>query len=1102
MKNLLLLMFVIFTYTVIIGQNQVNLSQANSSLDLITSNNNGFIFENNISKIDIVLTKTSEGEYINIIIPGYTPNGEYGAPELKSINRLIEVPYNADIVVEVKSYTEETISLDELGYSLKIMPNQPSLLKSQDPKDVEFIINKDYYNGTSSYEPELITINKLSKMRGVQIANLEINPFSYDADQNILTIKNNLRVEIEFKNPDWESTNRIKEKYYSPAFDRVYNMLWNYTELNTKDALSQYPIKYVIVSDPMFEETLQEFIEWKTKKGFYVVEAYTDEIGSSVNDIKSYLQGLYEAGTPEDPAPTYVLFVGDIAQVPTNNAGSGYSTHVSDMYTVEFDGGDDFVPEMYFGRFSATSIAELEPQIDKTLMFEQYTFPDPNFLEEVVLVAGVDQTYGNSHANGQVNYANNYYFNAEHNIVSNTYLYPESGNLDSEIISEISQGVGFVNYTAHCGSTGWGDPSFTNSDVPNLQNDNKYFFSVGNCCQSNQFDDPSCFGETLLRAANKGAVIHIGGSNSTYWNEDFYWSVGVASSINANITYEQSSTAAYDHLFHENGEDPYVNAYQMIYIGNMAVMEGSNATNAQYYWEIYHVMGDPSLMPYAGIPTEMEVDYFSSIPIGTSQLLVTTEPDAYVAFSIDGELLSAVLANESGEALLEFPQLINVGTADIVATKHFKQPHIGSCMIIPNDNDYDAMVKSIITPVSIMNSANATFNPTIEIMNLGQINLTNVEVSYVLNDNTEETVVINWEGNLGNLEYETVSFDEITLPSGNHTFQFAVNSPNGEEDEFPNNDILNKNVLVYSGDVSLTDIINPENMYCNEDSFIPEITIKNNDATALTSLECSYVCGIDTENITWNGNLAQGESVNISFEEITLESGSYEINFVIEQPNNGPDINPNDNTASKSFMINNPGINVEMQLSTDYYGSETTWELVNDETEQVLYSDGPWGDGSILSFTESWCLGNGCYTFTIYDSYGDGMQGSAWWPPTGPGHVTITNLSTSEVILDLNGEDFDSEYSVNFCLGNTDIELAKTSNISIYPNPASDIININSNEKILKIEIYNVVGKLIDSKHDLGNNSIYSTTELQSGIYTIIIETETQQVQKKIIIAK
>lgn len=1098
MKNLLILSLTLLTSFAIMGQNHINLNESASELRLVSSSTEGFVFNNNISQIDFGITKTPQGEFFKIIIPGYTPNNEYGAPELKSISRLVEVPYNTEIIINILSYTEETLSLDELGYTLKLMPNQPSLSKSQNPNDVEFVMNMDYYDGSSAYEPEIVTMSPLSKMRGVQIAKLEINPFTYDAASNTITVKNNLQVEVKFKNPDWTTTNTIKEKYYSPAFDRIYNMLWNYTPIATKDAISQYPIKYVIVSDPMFEETLQEFVEWKTKKGFYVIEAYTNDIGNSVNDIKAYLQGLYEAGTPEDPAPTYVLFVGDVAQIPVTTVGS----HVTDMYTVEFDGGGDYVPEMYFGRFSATSVAELEPQIEKTLMFEQYTFPDPSFLEEVVLVAGVDGSYGNSHGNGQINYATTYYFNAEHDIISHTYLYPESGNSAASIISDISNGVGYVNYTAHCGSTGWGDPSFTSSDVPNLQNNDEYFFSIGNCCQSNKFNDASCFGETLLRAANKGAVVHIGGSNNTYWNEDFYWSVGVASSINANTTYEQSSTAAYDHLFHENGEDPYVTAYQMTYIGNMAVMEGSSSTNAKYYWEIYHVMGDPSLMPYAGIPTEMEVDYFSSIPIGTSQLLVTTEPGAYVAFSIDGELLSAVLADESGEALLEFPQLINVGTADIVATKQFKQPHIGSCMIVPNDNDYDAMVKSIIAPVSIMNSADATFQPTIEIMNLGQLNLTSVEVSYVLNDNTEEAVVINWEGDLGNLEYETVSFDEISLPTGNHTFLFKVNAPNGEQDEFPDNDQMNRNVLVYSGDVSLTGIISPENMYCNEGAFIPEITITNNDASQLTSLVCSYVCGINTEEIEWNGNLNQGESVNISFEEITLESGTYEITFLIEQPNNGSDINTNDNTASKSFMINNPGINVEMQLSTDRWASETTWELVNDETEQVLYSDGPWEDGSILSFTETWCLGDGCYTFTIFDSYGDGMTGGGWFPPTDPGHVIVTNIETSEVYLDLEGASFTYETSINFCLGDTDIEVEKIAGINIYPNPANDIVNISSSEKIVKFEIYNVIGKLIDSKQDLGDNYRYSTNNLLNGMYTIVIETETQQIQKKIIITK
>ena len=101
---------------------------------------------------------------------------------------------------------------------------------------------------------------------------------------------------------------------------------------------------------------------------------------------------------------------------------------------------------------------------------------------------------------------------------------------------DVSEGVGFANYTAHCGSSGWADPSFTNSDVSGLQNNNEFGLMIGNCCLSNQFDVNVCFGEKLLRANNKGAVGYIGGSNNTYWNEDYWWAVGNGS-ISANPTY-------------------------------------------------------------------------------------------------------------------------------------------------------------------------------------------------------------------------------------------------------------------------------------------------------------------------------------------------------------------------------------------------------------------------------------------------------------------------------------------------------------------------------------------------------------------------------------
>ena len=166
------------------------------------------------------------------------------------------------------------------------------------------------------------------------------------------------------------------------------------------------------------------------------------------------------------------------------------------------------------------------------------------------------------------------------------------------IVADVSSGVGFANYTAHCGSSGWSDPSFSTADVPGLDNEDEFGVFIGNCCQSNKFDEPVCFGESLLRANNKGAVGYIGGSNNTYWDEDYWWAVGSTSNITATPTYAGTGLAIYDCLMHENGEqqnDWFITTGQMIHSGNLAVTQAGGSE--QYYWEIYHLMGDQSLMP-------------------------------------------------------------------------------------------------------------------------------------------------------------------------------------------------------------------------------------------------------------------------------------------------------------------------------------------------------------------------------------------------------------------------------------------------------------------------------------------------------------------------
>ncbi|MDG2264273.1 MAG: C25 family cysteine peptidase, partial [Flavobacteriales bacterium] len=373
----------------------------------------------------------------------------------------------------------------------------------------------------------------------------------------------------------------------------------NYIPMQAMDVITTYPVKYVIVADPDFESALQPLVEWKTRKGFIVVEAYTNDpaVGSTTSSIHAYLKDMYDNATIADPAPTYLLIVGDDAQVPSFDNGN----HLADMYYCEFDGGGDFYPELYYGRFSGVDIEDIEIQVAKTLVYEQYTFPNPSFLDEVVLVAGVDASMAPTYGNGQINYGTDNYFNATHGLTIYNYLYGSGTPITSDmpaasaaIISDVSNGVGVANYTAHCGSSGWSDPSFSTADVPGLQNDNEFGLLIGNCCQSNKFDEPICFGEALLRANNKGAVGYIGGSNNTYWNEDYWWGVGSTSNITADPTYSGTGLGIYDCLMHENGEqqdDWFITQGQILHSGNLAVTQAGGSE--QYSWEIYHLMGDP-----------------------------------------------------------------------------------------------------------------------------------------------------------------------------------------------------------------------------------------------------------------------------------------------------------------------------------------------------------------------------------------------------------------------------------------------------------------------------------------------------------------------------
>ena len=68
--------------------------------------------------------------------------------------------------------------------------------------------------------------------------------------------------------------------------------------------------------------------------------------------------------------------------------------------------------------------------------------------------------------------------------------------------------------------------------------------------------------------------------------------------------YEATGIGAYDGVFHDHGEADhlwYVTNDAVVFCGNLAVTEAGSSRD-EYYWNIYNLLGDPSLATYMGVP--------------------------------------------------------------------------------------------------------------------------------------------------------------------------------------------------------------------------------------------------------------------------------------------------------------------------------------------------------------------------------------------------------------------------------------------------------------------------------------------------------------------
>lgn len=82
------------------------------------------------------------------------------------------------------------------------------------------------------------------------------------------------------------------------------------------------------------------------------------------------------------------------------------------------------------------------------------------------------------------------------------------------------------------------------------------------------------------------------------------------------------------------------------------------------------------------------------------------------------------------------------------------------------------------------------------------------------------------------------------------------------------------------------------------------------------------------------------------------------------------------------------------------------------------------------------------------------------------------------------------------------IKNAESGNVTVYPNPAYNYINVNATSNINNVEVYTIAGQKVGDFTANGTQTVISTANLSNGMYMMRINTENGVINKKFSVAR
>jgi hypothetical protein len=213
-------------------------------------------------------------------------------------------------------------------------------------------------------------------------------------------------------------------------------------------------------------------------------------------------------------------------------------------------------------------------------------------------------------------------------------------------------------------------------------------------------------------------------------------------------------------------------------------------------------------------------------------------------------------------------------------------------------------------------------------------------------------------------------------------------------------------------DAQINQVTSPTGTICGATA-TPSVIVSNSGTTTLTSFVLTYnVDGGTNQTYNWTGTLTSGNAVTINLATLTLTDGAHTFNVTVGSPNGGTDQNAANNAGSSNYTAITTGSTVTLTLLTDCWGEEVSWNIEN-SSNTILYSQAANTLGDQVTTVTNFCLANGCYDFNIFDSFGDGLNGTAFGCAIN-GNYSMTGPSGT--LFTMGAADYGTGTTHNFCL--------------------------------------------------------------------------------------